>query len=378
MPVEKRRYGGQTIAEWTTRIKNIDPKGPDGIAAVDGLTALVRDEEVPLVLRHRAAITLGRIGPPAQSAVPVFVELLQKHGTSSAPQDRAIVLFSLKALELLGPAAQEAAPLLLNIATNTQQPVTHRASALEALARIGSANPLAVKGVIDMLTRRREAGEDRRDYLLLKRLAADGIAIIGPAAYVAVPQLIRGTRYPDAEVRRKCALALGSMGRRGQQAVIPLAELLTEDDVPAVRDAAGEALALIGPPALPALQKLLKDENAEVRARAALSLGKMGAAARPAVEDLDFALDDDDGWVRIRAAEALWRITGKTDSLVPALIEELKNPQRQIRMQAYRLFKELGPKARSAEFALKRLLSDRRGYVRSAATKALRVIQASR
>jgi len=385
-PLDKRRYDGYSIAQWQTRIKNIEPDGPTGKAAVDGLIALIRDDDVPHSLRRRAAVTLGRIGRPAKKAVPVFIALLQQPVENTGGNETEIdtaygsptIQWSLKALQHLGPVAKPATEELIAIVDDAERPIMQRAAALEALARIGTADSRAVQAVVKMLTRRRDAGVSRHDHLLLRRLAADSIALIGPEAFVAVPSLVRTSRHYDAELRRTSVRALGAMGARGQQAVVPLAESLTKDDSFAVRDAAADALAQIGPPALPALKKLLTDDDPEVRARAALSLGKMGPPAKPALDDLDYALDDRDGWVRINAAEAIWKITGETAVAVSAFIEELKNPNRQIRMKAYRQFKKLGPKAKSAEFALKRLLDDERSYVRAAAAKALRAIQAGR
>lgn len=379
-PLEQRTYGGETIASWRGRIKDLDPKGPDGIAAVDGLIELVRDEDVPLELRRWAAITLGRIGRPAERSVPAFVAILQKPYPAGDAGADAEVRFSLKALERLGPASRSATGLLAGIFRDPKRPLPHRAGALEALAQIGSAEPKAVQTVIGALTRRRQFGESRHDYQLLRRLAADAMAIIGPDASAGIRNLIVCTRDSDEGLRRKAALALGAMKLRGRDAVVPLAELLVRDESPAVRDAAADGMALLGTPALPALRKLIKDEDVEVRRRAALALGKIGPPAQAALPDLDYTLDDKDGWTRINAAEAIWRVSGKTASPVAAFVEELKNPDRQVRMKAYRLFKELGPKLapkakKIAEIALERLQKDDRGYVRSAAANALRAIR---
>ncbi len=52
---------------------------------------------------------------------------------------------------------------------------------------------------------------------------------------------------------------------------------------------------------------------------------------------------------------------------------------RRVRIKSYRLFQKLGPKAASALGSLEKLLlKDERGYVRLAASKALRRIRASR
>jgi HEAT repeat protein len=59
---------------------------------------------------------------------------------------------------------------------------------------------------------------------------------------------------------------------------------------------------------LPALTKLLTDDNAPVRRAAAQALGSMGTAAQPAVPSLLLRLEDDNTGVRKVAALALKRI----------------------------------------------------------------------
>lgn len=377
-PVEKRKYGGFTIAEWSTRLKNIDPTGADGRKSVEGLTALIADEDVPAILRRRAAVTLGMVGRSAASAVPKLAEILKKHNAADGSGDEESTLIALKTLTLLGRFAKEATPELVDVLDNHARSVDVRKGALEALSRIGKADTRAVQAVVQSLTLPISSGMSDYDWYQLRGLAAQGVEMIGPtAAPWAILPLRRGAQNRrDDEFRRKCVVALGAIKTR--DVVVPLIERLTKDFTPAVQQAAADALANLGPPAVPALRKLLKHEDKKVAALATESLGKIGPPAKDALDDLDYALDDPDGRLRLNAAVARWRITGDPDKAVPALIEELENPNRQIRMQSYRLFKELGPKAKKHEFALKRLLNDKRGYVRLAARKALQAIQEER
>lgn len=61
----------------------------------------------------------------------------------------------------------------------------------------------------------------------------------------------------------------------------------------------------------------LKDKNANVRMKAAESLGRMGANARQAVPDLIDCLDDKAAGMRMKAIKALGEIGAK--EAVPAL-----------------------------------------------------------
>jgi HEAT repeat protein len=377
-PLDERLYGGEPLANWVANLKNIDPRGPEGVAAVDGLIALVRDGDVPMPTRIQAAVALGRIGRPAEKAVPVFVEFLMRRKEPKDPKQHAELMFSLKALTMLGPAAKSATPELVRLARDSDWSVYVRGAALEALARIGPADAKAVETIVSMLTYRGDVGVSIPDRLFLRRFAADAVGIIGPDAYVAIPRLRLCMRHHDAELRRRSALALGAMKARGRDGIVSLVDALVRDDSPVVRDAAGDALAMLGTLALPELRKLMKLDDAEAKARAALSLGKIGPPAKEALPDLDDALDDDDAWVRINAAEAIWLISGNADKAAAAMVEELRSSNRQIRIKAYRFFKTLGPKAKSVAPALERLLEHKRGEVRTAASKALQAVRAKR
>ena len=386
-PLEQRVYGGRQFAEWPEFFKNIDPKGPDGTAAVDGLIALMQDEDAPMSMRRRAAVTLGRIGRRAEKSVPLFIGYLRTMRDSKKPADRDVSRFSLKALTMLGRVAHTATDELIKMVQDLNQPVLQRAAAMEALARIGSANAKAVQTVVSMLTYRGGFGVSLRDRWFLQRFAADAVGIIGPDAYViAIPKLrISMRRRDDDELRRRCALALGAMGNKGRDGISVLIYALTRDDSPGVRDAAVEALAMLGEKkgglaslVVPELQKLMNVDDEVAKSRAALSLGKIGPPANGAIDDLDYALDDEDGWVRINSAEAIWKITGDVSRAAPAMVEELKHPNRQIRIKAYRFFKTVGPKASSSIAGLTRLLQHKNGKVRLAAAKALQAVRRKR
>jgi HEAT repeat protein len=377
-PLELRQYGGRRLADWVKDLKDIDPRGPEGTAAVDGLVALVRDGDVPLPTRTRAAILLGRIGRRAEKAVPAFVEFLKRKKEPKDKKQHAELMFSLKALTMLGPIAKAAAPELVRLVKDADWSVYVRGAAMEALARIGPADPKAVATIVSMLTYAGDVGVSLRDRMFLRRFAADAVAIIGPDAYVAIPSLRVCLRMNDAELRRRSALALGAMRGKGRDGIGTLVDALLRDESPAVKDAAADALAMLGTLALPELRKLMKLDDADAKARAASSLGKIGPAAKEALPELDYALDDDDGWVRINSAEAIWLISSNADKAAAAMVEELRSPNRQIRIKAYRFFKKLGPKAKSAEAGLQRLLEDKRGEVRTAAAKALQAVRAKR
>ena len=89
---------------------------------------------------------------------------------------------------------------------------------------------------------------------------------------------------------------------------------LVDEDV---RKAAAEALGKIGPDAkaiIPALIKLLRDDDWGIRWTAARALGNIGPNAKTAIPALTEFLEDKDGFIRTAAAEALEKIEKKQGS----------------------------------------------------------------
>ena len=286
-------------------------------------------------------------------------------------------IWATKALSLFGPEARAATPRLAAILKDSKLPVAERQGALEALAQIGGAHPRAIPSLVETLNLKpaEQTAAAKEDADTLRELAVESIAIVGKDAAVAVPLLLRFLNDSREPMRRKTVMALGRIGPAAQLAIPSLMESLAFDESPAVRDAAETALAEIGKPAVPALVHLLEDQEAELRQRAAGSLGQMTIQAKSAVPQLEARLDDAHPEVRYTAARALWQITGKAEKGLPVFVETLKSSDRPLRMQAFRtLTTELGAQATPARKALADLLQYPEIQVRQAAKKALQHI----
>lgn len=94
---------------------------------------------------------------------------------------------------------------------------------------------------------------------------------------------------------------------------------------------AAAAIARIGKPAVPALQRALADEDATLRLWAAFALGGIGADARDAVPALMRQAADSDHALRAVAVEALGKIGPAASAAVPVLIKALKDPEPRVR-----------------------------------------------
>jgi HEAT repeat protein len=156
------------------------------------------------------------------------------------------------------------------------------------------------------------------------RLAVfDALTALGPDAEPAVPALVHtlrtdygGQRLEETHQDYRAALALAAVGK---PAVEELRGLLSERKEN-VRAEAAMGLGRIGPeaePAVPALIKLLGDRSERVRREAAIALGRIGEAA---VEPLIAASAEENADVRACAMEALGHLDGTNDRASAALL----------------------------------------------------------
>jgi HEAT repeat protein len=136
-------------------------------------------------------------------------------------------------------------------------------------------------------------------------------------------QLIAKLQSPDAKVRRLAAVALGK--QKTTAAIPALAELLKDKEYE-VRDAAGSALARIGPKAVAALVDVLKNQDGNSRHAALRALASLGPNAKEALPALVAVLHDKDVDVRIHAAAALGKLKSVGIDALPALFEASKDP----------------------------------------------------
>ncbi len=124
---------------------------------------------------------------------------------------------------------------------------------------------------------------------------------------VLKPLLYALRRDDNEEVRSRAALGLGHLGDRA--AVEPLIAAL-DDSAPGVSSSAAQALGKLGDPAaVEPLIERLADEYAVNRLYAAEALGKLGDPR--AVEPLRASLDDENEHVRIAAETALGQIKSR-------------------------------------------------------------------
>lgn len=195
----------------------------------------------------------------------------------------------------------------------------------------------------------------------------------------------------DSKVRHQAIHALGTFGPEAGAAIPALATILREDQDPETRSNAAHALSKMAPATatvVPALAQALEDEEPFVRMHAAFALFRLHAAARPASAALLKALKDQNNQTNLKtfqytiqemSALALGRATAGSDEAVVPLIALLAAADSfDTRLAVARALGEIGPPAKPAEAALRKLLTDEHSVMREAAQESLEKIGAAR
>ena len=243
--------------------------------------------------------------------------LRQLRSKNAPTRARAIV-------KLSGAKRPQAVDALIEILGAFREPHEVRAAAADALGGIGDRRALdpLMRALLDGMDGRitSSAGtallrmrDERSVPALVKAFAHVDDEVNRTAAAVLVSmggprvreELLRALESPGPGVRVLAAIALGLMGE-AQGAEFLVAAVLdpgTYIEVYALRDALAEIQDLR---AVEPLGALLRDDDANVRSRAATALG--GLKGPRTVELLVVALRDEDVWVRSAAAAALGEI----------------------------------------------------------------------
>jgi HEAT repeat protein len=270
--------------------------------------------------------------------------------------------------------------------------VKHRQGALIALERIGPGKSDKVLPAVTAALASADQDEAVREAAaqalgkMYDRFKQDGGAIRWDGARDGLATALRADKSPA--VREAAATALGRMEDDAVKAIPDLKAAL-KDGNQAVRSAAADALRRIAASpdrdaaklvadALPELEQLVKDKNADHlgRAAAALAIGQIGAPdALPAVATLgDTAADDKaPADVRKAAVEALGRLgedAAAASTKLAAVLSAADAPPA-LRRAAVEALDRFGPAAKSAVPALKKAVSDDDKFIRIVSLHAL-------
>lgn len=365
----------RSAADFAISCVHLPPGDPSARVATALLMEALKNQESKV--RSNAAYALASMRSTAKPALDALIE-------ASKDPDETVRSNVAQALGSIEPAADAVVATLLKALSDPDKSVrSASASALKsAPTRAAIAALIVALQDREASVRRNAAGS------LARRDAGD-----------AVPRLIQLMSDQDKEVRNAAINALGAIRPGAAQAVV---EALKHQDGN-IRSGAALILGKLGPSprALAALIEALKDQDASVRRSAALSIGSFvqGPEAKTVIPALIEALKDPDESVRSRTALALSGVTGRPGegpghsraegefvwpfflpkpviptlpkSVIPILIEALKDQDRAVRSQAAEALAGIGPAARAAIPALIESIEDRNPDVSRYATYAL-------
>jgi HEAT repeat protein len=393
----RTNYGGQGQEESHQDYRAALALAAIGKPAVEGLRGLLKERKESV--RSEVAMSLGRIGPDAEAAVPDLIPLL---GDGSARVRRE----ASTALGLIGPPAIE--PL---IAASRDRDVIIRVAAVEGLAALLAPDDRASRALVEAtrdrapevrasalrslsrlklpedvvvaIVRENLQHEDERVRLavvrlliegrtLLSRMAPEfeslltadqeGVArlaafLLGKSGPDAAPRLLEALRRPGSRIE-PIADGLAQIGR-------PAVEWLTraiDDPNPRVRRGAALALGQIRPLAPSTAQKLtvgLADPDPEVRLAFLMAIGNLGPRAGESVPSVRVLLLDGSAKLRERAIEVLFQLAPRDERLIDDLTALFDDPDAKVQRRAIDTIRALGPPGRKAlPVVLARLASE--------------------
>jgi HEAT repeat protein len=337
----------------------IDPRNAQALAV---LIASLKDPAA--LVRRLAAEALAAVGPGVGAAGSALAELLND-------KEEEVRWAAADALGELGPAAAPALPSLLKLLGDKDP--AFRSLAADALGQGAQGNPAAVSAALGAAFKdadRRVRESAARSFLELGLRSREAVAILAaskddPWVYAvtlaflvrsggpeAGPFVVEGIKHPNWEVR------------------LASSNLLLQLDAQCLK------------PALGLLIEGLKDPSCFVSARCARVFFALGPDAKPAAPALLELLKnpDKDFWEpRSYGAAALGRMGMKEKAMLPALIEGIQQPAyKEVRLQAARTLGEMGAQAAPALVALREAAQDKDAEVAKAAADALRQLDAPR
>jgi HEAT repeat protein len=317
------------------------------LAAVPDLTDGLTDADPEV--RIAAANALGAVGPWAKGAIPA---LLQAEKGDTAPE---VQQAARAALDRVGrrPAGGDVPVLLVGL--QAPRAPRFRAASAQVLWMIGNARPADARPAVPAL------GQALRDEDVTVRLyAAQALYAIDRHPELVVTVFQETLHHPDPALRTAAAQALAGIGPAAKDATPDLEKALETERDGGVRLALGEALWFVdaqADPLLTVLHEALRDPDPDRRDAAAEIAGqvgdKLGLGAPGLVPDLVKVLKGEGpSTLRARAAHALGRLGPPARPAAPDLGEALKDPDPTVRHHAAVALIRLGPGAADAVPAL--------------------------
>jgi HEAT repeat protein len=188
---------------------------------------------------------------------------------------------------------------------------------------------------------------------IVRRGVAGALAKCGPEA---LPLLLPAAQDAEASVRQQALQSIQTVVQKAPAAAAAALPTLTkalQDESPAVRFAAVQALSRSGPDAVRPLLEALEDKDVKVRAYAAAGLIPLKPEAKTVLPTLVKRLKKEPDVI---VRQSILRTLGKLGpEAVAALTETLKDQEAVVQMAALIALGQIGPDAKSALPAMKEL-----------------------
>jgi HEAT repeat protein len=289
----------------TAQMRILNAVAEAGEAAVPGLIRALRNERVA----YWACIVLREIGPAAKAAVPALIETLK----SPRPDVRR------EAVLALGTMNDDALPAVPQIAAllGDEHAATAATFVLGQLGKIPADAEAKIRA------------NAKSDDKTLATVSLWAMVRVHPEdkelRRAATEKLVEYLKDKDPFVRVAAARALGALPP-APEITLPILEKMLKDADAATAQYALDALASLGPKAVPRLIELLKHK--EIRVQVVYILGQIGPGAAPAAEALAKLVDDQNVQVSTEAVLAIGKIGPDAKSAVPALIEAMEKEKK--------------------------------------------------
>ena len=321
---------------------------------IPALTSLLSNPSAEV--RAHAAIALGKFGAEAKSAAPALAKLL-------SDSDLNVKLDAAAALGSIGPDASDAVPQLSKAMQAGPNALT--LTSASALAAIGKAS---VPALNKLLTNDSP----------LKLLAIHVLGEIGAGSEASIPELLKLTKSPDADIRETAIISLGEIGPAAIKAEPELIEIMKTGTGKA-RNTAVYALSKIGSKkALPLFKKYAASSSKDERFHLVCSWALLREnpqdpeTVKAALPGLIKILSDEKPLVRREAAKAISLTGALAKSATPNLIKALKTEKDPgVVMELMTALAEIGPSAATAIPQITPYLNSDDPLLRTVATYAL-------
>jgi HEAT repeat protein len=358
------------------RMRILNAIAEAGPQAVPGLIEALRDDRT--ADDYWALLVLREMGPAAKDAVPALVEKLR----DPRPEIRREAILALAAMD--DAAKSAVAPIAVALTdANTAVAATYALGRIGQFPKLGKTfvgTPTKDQGgsetavptvrIVDAEVTIRE--NTKSDDKMLSTTSLWTLARVHPEdkelRREAGERLVERLKDQDPFVRVQAARALAALPP-APEIMGPIWEKAFADADDTTVLHALDAMAALGPPAVPRLIDALKREKARIHV--AYILGKLGPAAAPATEALAKLVDDKDERVANEAIVALANIGPGAKDAVPTLTRALQQGESVNAHAIVYALGKIGPDAAEAEPVLTKLLGDSKRCLAIASAWAL-------